>query len=167
MSVPGPPPSGIFAGYDDAHHPLLSYAALTAALNSGLIAFLVALGRSDRELPPAIGAGDVALIGVATHKLSRLIAKDRVTSFLRAPFTRYEESSGPSEVSEQARGTGPRRAMGELLICPYCVGQWVAAALFGGLVTAPRTTRFLSSIYASLTVADVLQIVYKLGQEQL
>jgi hypothetical protein len=167
MSVPAPPTGGIFAGYNGAHHPLGPYALLTVALNSGLAAFVVVLSRSGKQLPASVDVRDVALIGVATHKLSRLISKDRVTSFIRAPFTRYEKSSGPSEVSEEPRGTGMRRAIGELLVCPYCVGQWVAALLFGGLVTAPRTTRFISSIYASLTISDVLQIVYKLGQEQL
>jgi hypothetical protein len=167
MAVSSPPVSVVFAGYDDAHHPLGSYALLTVALNSGLAGFLIALSRSGKELPASVGVGDMALIGVATHKLSRLISKDRVTSFVRAPFTRYQESAGPSEVSEQPRGTGPRRAIGELLVCPYCVGQWVAAALYAGLLTAPRTTRFVSAMYASLTVSDVLQILYKAGQEQL
>ena len=55
------------------------------------------------------------LLGVATHKLSRLIATDTATSPLRAPFTRYEGGAGVNEVSETPRGEGPRRAFGELI----------------------------------------------------
>jgi hypothetical protein len=29
--------------------------------------------------------------------------------------------------------------MGELLTCPFCLGQWVATGLIFGLVLAPRT----------------------------
>jgi hypothetical protein len=31
---------------------------------------------------------------MATHEYSRLVAKERVTSFLRAPFVRYQNPSG-------------------------------------------------------------------------
>ncbi len=41
-------------------------------------------------MPERIGPGDILLLGVATHKLGRLLAKDWVTSFLRAPFTTFK-----------------------------------------------------------------------------
>jgi Protein of unknown function (DUF1360) len=117
--------------------------------------------RSGRPLPERPDGGDLLLITLATHKLSRLIAKDRVTSALRHPFTSYQEEGGPGEVEEQARGEGLRRAVGELLICPYCLGLWVAAAFSGGLLVAPRATRWLASVFAVLFGSDVLQIAYK------
>ena len=53
-----------------------------------------------------------------------------MTSFLRAPFTRFQESSGQGEVvEEEPCGHGLRLAVGELLVCPYCLAQWVATAL--------------------------------------
>ena len=64
--------------------------------------------------------GDLLLVGIATHKLSRLLAKDKVTSFIRAPFTRYQEPSGQGEVEEEPYGHGLHLAVGELLVCPYC-----------------------------------------------
>jgi hypothetical protein len=166
VSVDSPPPHGLFAGYDDAHHPLISYALLTAAFQAGLGGSIARAARSQTGLPERIGATDIALLEVATHRLSRLITKDRVTSFMRAPFTRYQESAGPSEVSEQARGVGAQRAIGELLVCPYCVGQWVAGGMFIGLVRAPRVTRLIAAIYASLTISDLLQLGYQAAQEQ-
>jgi hypothetical protein len=53
-----------------------------------------------------------------------------------------------------------RLAIGELALCPYCLSQWVAAAFACGLVGAPRTTRFVASIYAAETVSDFLQQAY-------
>ncbi len=161
----GAVPSGPFAGYSPHEHkPLVEYAALTALFNAAMAGALVA-GR-DR-LPERVGAGDIALMGMASHKFSRLISKDRVTSFLRAPFTRFEEDAGPGEVSESSRGTGAQKAIGELLVCPYCLGQWVTGGYMAGLLFAPRVTRFLGAMYAALTVSDFLQLAYKAGQEQL
>lgn len=151
-------------GYSDEPKPLAEYAATTLVFNT-LMAAVLAAGR-DR-LPERVGLGDVVLMGVASHKLSRLVAKDRVTSFLRAPFVRYEGEGGPGEVSESPRGTGTRRTLGELLVCPYCLGQWVTAGYATGLLFAPRATRFVGSIFAGLTVSDFLQVAYKAGQERI
>ena len=79
------------------------------------------------------------LISIATHKLSRLLAKDSVTSPLRAPFTRYAEPGGAAEVNEEVRdqGSSIRHSIGELVTCPFCLAVWVATGLTGGLVLAP------------------------------
>src|ERR1700716_3533699 len=108
--------------------PLGGYATLMALFASIATAFSVWMHRSGRELPERVSPGDLTLITVATHKASRLLAKDRVTSAVRAPFTRFQAKGGPAEVEEQARGSGLRRAIGELLICPYCLGMWIATA---------------------------------------
>jgi hypothetical protein len=142
--------------------PLGSYALLTATFAALAAAFAIWLGRSGRELPERVSLGDLALVTLATHKLSRLIAKDRVTSAVRAPFTRFEANGGgPAEVEERPRGRGLRRAVGELLVCPYCLGLWIAAAFAAGLVVAPRATRWSASVLATLFGSDVLQIAYK------
>jgi hypothetical protein len=109
---------------------------------------------------------DVVSIGVASHKLSRLITKDKVTSPLRAPFTELEGRGGPAELEERSRGRGARKAIGELLICPYCLGLWVAATLSVGLLFAPRLTRFVVSVFSALTISDFLQIAYKAAEEK-
>src|SRR5918994_7351722 len=100
------------------HRPLAAYSGLTATFAAALGGALVALRATGRELPARPSAGDLALVGVASHKVSRLLARDKVTSFLRAPFTRYQESAGHGELEEAPRGTGARRAVGELLGCP-------------------------------------------------
>jgi hypothetical protein len=159
---------GPLAGHSpEQHRPIGSYAALTALFAGTSGAFAAWFARSGRSLPEQVSAGDLALVTIATHKLSRLLAKDRVTSGIRAPFTRFEDDAGPGEVSEVARGHGPRRAIGELLTCPYCLGLWVAAGFTAGLLTVPRATRWTASVFVTLTGSDVLQIAYAKAEDAL
>lgn len=152
---------GIVAGYEDGESaPLAGYGLLIAAFNAIFAAFLLLLRlRNDRA--PRLGVGDVVLLGVATHKLSRLGTKDFVTSPLRAPFTHVEASGGAGEMNEQGRGSGLRLAIGQLLTCPWCFDWWVAALLGYGLALAPRLTRFVIGIFSAVAVADYLQFAYE------
>ncbi len=146
--------------------PLKAYAGLAATYAVAFGGALVALHRSGRELPQRLSAADILLTGVATHKVTRLIAKDKVTSFIRSPFTCYQEHAGHGELDEEPRGHGLRYAIGELLVCPYCLGQWVGSSFAVGLVAAPRYTRLLAGIFVADTISDVLQIAYKAAGEQ-
>jgi hypothetical protein len=155
-----------FASYSPhEHRPLAGYAGLTGIYGAGLGSALLALRARGRALPERPAAGDIVLIGLATHKLSRTITKDKSTSFLRAPFTRFQETTGHGEVAEEAKGEGMRLAIGELLICPYCLAQWLAAGLTVGLVAAPRLTRFVGAVSAAVTMSDFLQLAYRAGEE--
>ena len=160
-----PPPPEPTAGHSAQHRPLAAYGAIAAVFNGAFAAGLIAARRADR-LPERYGAGNVALLVGATAKLSRLIAKDRVTSAIRAPFTRFQEDSGYGEVSEAARGTGMRRAIGELLVCQYCVSQWVAAGMVVGHALAPRETRLVAGTFAVFGLADVLNLAYSAAQDR-
>src|SRR3954470_11919840 len=148
--------------------PLGSHLTLVVVYNLLAGAFLAVRARSGKGLPQKIGAADLALAGVATHKVSRVIAKDRVTAPLRAPFTEFEEEGGPGEVEEKPRQVGGmRQAIGELLVCPFCLAQWVATAALAGFAVVPRATRFVCSIFAAVTISDFLQIAYKGSEEKL
>jgi hypothetical protein len=153
-------------GYGNEEIPLGSYALLIGIFNAGLAGSLLVARLSGRDLPPRLGWSDVALFGVATHRLSRLLAKDKVTAALRAPFTEYQEKGAPAEVEERARGDGFRRAIGELVLCPYCLDQWVATAFVSGSVFAPRLTRLLAGIFGSVAIADFLQVAYRAAQNR-
>jgi hypothetical protein len=145
--------------------PLAAYAALTAAFFAGLGGALAAARAGGREIDRP-GAVDILVHGLATQKVSRLIAKDKVTSFLRAPFTRYQEPAGHGELEEAPRGEGLRYAIGELLVCPYCMAQWVAGGIAVGHVFAPRTTRMLSAMWAAQAIADGVQLAYSAGEQK-
>jgi Protein of unknown function (DUF1360) len=159
--------AGPFEGHSLQERPLGGYAALTGAFAALTVGFAAWLRRSGREAPERIDPGDFLLVAVATHKSSRLVAKDRVTSAVRAPFTRFEGDAGPGEVEEAPRGHGMQRAVGELLVCPYCVGLWISAAFTAGLLVAPRLTRWTASVLSALFVSDVLQIAYAKAEESL
>jgi hypothetical protein len=146
--------------------PLGTFAVFMGLFNGLFAGGLLLVRRRGRELPERPALADLALVGVASHKLSRLIAKDKVTSPLRAPFTELQGGAGPAELEERARGTGPRRALGEMLICPYCLDLWVVSAFSFGLQLAPRTTRFLAFVLSAVTVSDLLQIAYKAAEDK-
>jgi hypothetical protein len=128
----------------------------------GLVSAAAAAVRaSGRELPDRIPAGDAALLTVATFRLARRIAKDPVTSPIRAPFTRFEGASGHAEVAEEVREHGGvKHAVGELLTCPFCLAQWVGTGFVLGYVAAPRATRLAALTMTMVAGSDVLQFVY-------
>ncbi len=123
-------------------------------------AFATWFHRSGRELPERIDPRDLALLTVASHKAARMVTKDRVTSAVRAPFTRFEHDAGPGEVSESARGRGLQRAIGELLVCPYCLGMWTSAALTAMLLVFPRFTRWFATVLTMFFGSEMLQFAY-------
>lgn len=140
--------------------PLRSYAG-TLATYGVAVAATTAIARLTGRRAPRIGLGDLALMTVTTHKAARLIAKDPVTSPLRAPFTRYKGTSGPSELAEEVRdGSGARHAVGELISCPFCIAQWVATAYAAGMTFAPEATRLAGATMTAVAGADWLQLAY-------
>lgn len=118
------------------------------------------LHRNGRRLPSRIPASDLAIGIVATHKLSRLLAKDPVSSAFRAPFTEFEGQSGEAEVAEEVVGSGLQHAVGELITCPFCLDVWVATALTVGYLATPRLTRTAATVLTMVSGADVLQFGY-------
>lgn len=138
-----------------------AYAALGAGFLAAFGSF-VAARRANGGLPERVSPGDVVLVGAAAHKASRLIAKDRIAAFVRAPFAEPRaEGSLPGEVEDRARGDGLRRAVGQLLTCPHCLSVWLAAGFAGGLVVAPRETRLVTAVLTAVTVSDFLQAGYR------
>ena len=144
---------------EEEDRPLAGYLLLLASY----LGFTIAIGtwlRRRGPLPRHIPPGDVLLLGIATHKISRTLTKEPIASPLRAPFTAYEGVSGPAELKERVRGHGVRHAVGEMLTCPFCLGQWTATTLLTGFVVAPRATRLVASLFAATTISDSLQLVY-------
>ena len=86
---------------------------------------LTGIAVQHNRLPRKFGLLDLALLGIATHKLSRIVAKDRITGILRAPFVSYIRSAGAGEVEEEPRGRGFQRGIGHLVSCPYCMAPLV------------------------------------------
>jgi uncharacterized protein DUF1360 len=149
------------------HRPLDGYVAAMGAFGALAASLAAAAKVTGRPVPERPATADVVLISIATHKLSRLLAKDSVTSPLRAPFTRYAEPGGAAEVNEEVRdqGSSVRHAVGELVICPFCLAMWVATGLTGGLVLAPRLTRLAATALTATAASDFLQMAYSVAKE--
>lgn len=99
---------------------------------------------------------DVGLLGLATYRAGRLAAYDRVTEPLRDPFTETEPDEYGAGENVVAEGVGVRKAVGELVSCPTCVGTWVAAGLVYGLQVAPGPTRVLLAVLGTTGLAEVI-----------
>jgi hypothetical protein len=157
-----------YAGYapPEDRPPLAAYATFAAVFHGAMAGAVAAAKRSGRDLPERVEPRDVALIGAASYQLSRLIAKKKVTAFVRAPFTELEGRGGPAELEEHPRGHGVRRALGELLVCPYCLGLWASGAFHAGILFAPRTTRFSASVLSAMAISDFLQIAYRAAEDR-
>lgn len=157
-----------YAGYapPEERPPFAAYATFAAVFHGAMAAAVAAAKRSGRDLPERVDARDVVLIGTASYQLSRLVSKKKITAFVRAPFTELEGKGGPAEVEEKARGSGLRRAVGELLTCPYCLGLWASGGFHAGLLFAPRTTRFTASVLSAMAISDFLQIAYRAAEDR-
>jgi hypothetical protein len=146
---------------DHRNRPLGAYATLAGAFGAGFGSF-VAWRRSEGGLPECVSTEDIVLLGVAAHKLSRLVAKDKIASFVRAPFAEPRTTGDiPGEVEDRAKGDGLQGAVGQLVTCPHCLSMWLGAGLTAGLVVAPRETRLVAATLASVTVSDFLQAAYR------
>jgi len=148
----------------DEDRPLGSYLGVMAGYGGLVGGIALVARRLGATRTP--GVLDIALAGIATHKISRLITKDPVTSPLRAPFTRYIGTSGDAELMEEVRGTGPQKAIGELISCPFCIGQWVATGFAGGHLFAPTLTRLVAALFTELAISDFLHFGYSLAEEK-
>src|SRR5690606_29772095 len=107
-----------------------------------------------RELPERIEPYDLVILGAATHKLSRIVTKEKVTDPIRATVTHKPPGSPVDQ--ERPSGEGMRHVLGELLTCPFCMGSWIAAALSYAFVLAPRHTRFMSTVFAIDAASDAM-----------
>jgi hypothetical protein len=154
-------------GYAHGHNrPLVGYSVVLGGYTV-VFGLLSGIGRvRGARLPERFSVQDTVLLGVATHKASRLLAKDAVTSPLRAPFTRYEEPAGDAELNESVRGEGVKHAVGELVTCPFCLAVWVASGLTAGLAFAPRATRAVLTTLTAIATSDALQLAYDTAKQR-
>lgn len=150
----------------DSGQPVGSHAAMLG-IYLVLLAIATLIARATgRELPAHLSVKDLVTVALGTHKISRTITKESVTSPLRAPFTEHHGAGGPAEVMDEPRGEdGMRHAVGELLTCPFCLDVWIVSAFGLGLVAAPRLTRLVAGSFSALAGADFLQLAYARAQQ--
>ena len=120
-----------------------------------LAAYIFAGQQAAGRQPLTLGWLDLALLGLATLRLGRLVAYARVMEPLRHPFAvTLPDPTGAGETVEP-RGSGVRGALGQLLVCPICVGTWMAALLVYGLYAWPAPTRLFLWMTAAISLAEL------------
>ena len=130
------------------------YAALNAVFGALLAGVVVAARERTREGDP-ISSRDLAITGAATFALAKVIARERIGSWMREPFVDEENGRRP-------RGTRLRHAVGELVTCTRCVGAWSALGLVGLRLTNPAAGRVVNDVLAVSAMNDWLQAGFKL-----
>ncbi|HEY2776295.1 MAG TPA: DUF1360 domain-containing protein [Gaiellaceae bacterium] len=136
--------------------PYRAYAGIMSLFVGGLVAsggLAKLLDRDAREQ----SALDLAVLGLATFKAARTVARDEVTSFLREPFVEGQAKEGAEDPVE----TGDvRQAIGELVTCSRCIGTWIAAGLAVTQIIVPRFGRLLTWTLATAGANDFLQAAF-------
>jgi hypothetical protein len=133
--------------------PYGSYAQIVATFAGGLAA-AGGLARMLGRDPHDNSALDLVVLAGATFKAARTIARDDVTSFVRAPFIEGE-ATGEDETPKQTGGM--EQAIGELVTCTRCVGTWAAAGLTMTQIIAPKFGRMLTWTLGAAAANDFLQ----------
>jgi hypothetical protein len=127
----------------------IDYATLSAGYGALTGALLVA-ARSKQAEP--IRPGELPVMGLATFALAKLIAKEKVDSWVREPFLE-ERADGV----RRPKGRRLRYAVGELLSCTRCVGSWSALGLVGMRMLRPREAQVVLPVLALAAANDWLQ----------
>ena len=126
---------------------------LKLTLIGTFFASVLAVGRERRQAP--LGMRDLLLVGLASHRIGRMMAFERVAEPLRAPFTATVPDDSGVDETVVARGHGLRWVLGELLSCPTCVATWSALALTIGRSLVPGPTQMLVNVLAIVGVAEL------------
>jgi hypothetical protein len=129
-----------------------TYAALSGLFLAILALFSLLGRRKEKEVKPL----DIALLGLSSFRMGRLVAYDLVMEPYRQPFTETVPDPTGAGDTVRPKGSGWRRAVGTLIACPICAGTWIAAGLAYGLQVAPGPTRLLMTIMGSIGLGEVL-----------
>ena len=131
----------------------IGYAKLNAAYGVLLVSVLAATRERARAQP--LRGAELVPLGAATFALSKVIAKEKVGTWVREPFVEEQRSGRPP------RGEGLQRAIGELLTCSRCVGAWTALGLVGLRLAQPRTGRTVTTVFAAAGLNDFMQAGFR------
>jgi hypothetical protein len=125
------------------------YAALNAVY-AALLAGVVIATREHAGRDP-VRAPELIPLGAATFAVSKVVAREKIGTWVREPFVEDATHGGTP------RGSRIQRALGELVTCTRCVGAWSALGVVGLRVASPRAGRVVAAVLATSAVNDFLQ----------
>jgi hypothetical protein len=127
--------------------------------------FVLVIVMLGRRWPAGIEGGDLLILCLATFRLTSVVSEEKVARCLRAPFckkVRVEDEEGSVREEEVPYEDGFRRSMGELILCPWCTGIWIATALTFFWLLAPGLARVCALAFAVAAGGLLFQILAKL-----
>jgi len=127
----------------------IDYAALSAGYGALLSALLLTTRDSGHD---PVRPVELPVLGLATFSLAKLVAKEKVDSWVREPFLE-ERPDG----ERRPKGRRLRYAVGELLSCTRCVGTWSAMGLIGMRLLRPKEAQVVVPLLATAAINDWLQ----------
>jgi hypothetical protein len=130
----------------------IDYATLSAGYGA-LLGALVVASRAKDATP--VRPGELPVMGLATFALAKLVAKEKVDSWVREPF--LDERVRGDGIERRPKGRRMRYAVGELLSCTRCVGSWSALGLVGLRMLRPREAQVVLPVLALAATNDWLQ----------
>jgi hypothetical protein len=131
--------------------------------------FALAMGALRRPWPPAVPGMDLLLLCLATFRLTELVTEEKVARCLRAPFCERVailKPDGTEAEEEVPAGRGLRRVAGELILCPWCTGVWIATLLTFAWLVSPPLARAIFLAFAVAAGGMIFQILAKLMDRQ-
>lgn len=138
---------------DDERTEPVDYAAINLVYASLFAGVIYATRERAREEP--IKLHELVPMSAATFALAKVIAREKVGTWLREPFVEH--------VDGEARPEGRRlqRAIGELVTCTRCVGAWSALGVVGLRLAYPDAGRNVANVLAVSGANDWLQAGFK------
>ena len=130
------------------------YAAINAVYGALMAAVVLSTRERAREDP--ISGRELIPIAAATFALSKVIAREKIGSWMREPFVEQEDGE------RRPRGSHLQRAVGELVTCTRCVGAWSALGIVGLRLASPQSGRTVTTVLAASAANDWMQSGFKL-----
>ena len=135
----------------------VDYALLNAVFASLLTGVVVV--TKQRATTDPIRGQELLPLGAATFALSKVIAREKIGTWVREPFVEQEGEE------RKPRGRRLQRAVGELVTCTRCVGAWSALGVVGLRAASPTAGRTVTSVLVASAINDWMQAGFKLLTE--
>ena len=131
----------------------VDYAAINLVY-AGLFAGVIYATRDSARKNP-IQLHELVPMSAATFALAKVIAKEKVGTWVREPFVEHVDGTPKPE------GRRLQRAIGELVTCTRCIGAWSALGVVGLRLAYPDQGRNVANVLAASAANDWLQAGFK------
>lgn len=122
----------------------------------GLVVMAVIILQTEARMDYAdLAVLDLALITLASFRMTRMFVYDGMTKFFREQF--WDVKMVRNKVMLVKPVTGPRRTLADLMGCPWCFGVWAATFVAFFYILTPLAY-FPVLILAISGVATLIQL---------